>query len=67
MALDEPKDSDDVYEVKGFKLVVDKTFMQQAKMIKIDFTGMGFSLDSKLDLGGSDCGSCGSAGSCCSS
>ena len=66
MALDEPKDSDDVYEVKGFKLVVDKTFMQQAKLIKIDFRGMGFSLDSKLDLGGSACGSCGSTGSCCS-
>ncbi len=69
MALDEPKENDDTYDVKGFKLVVDKDFMQQAKMIKIDFTGMGFRLDSKIDLGQSACGSChadGNEGSCCS-
>lgn len=66
MALDEPKDTDDTYDVKGFKLVVDKDFMKQAKMIKIDFSGMGFHLDSKLDLGQSDCSSCGTHGSCCS-
>ena len=66
MALDEPRDTDDTYEVKGFKLVVDKEFMAQAKMISIDFTGMGFKLDSKIDLGGSECSSCGTKGSCCS-
>ena len=66
MALDEPKENDDTYDVKGFQIVVDKEFMKQAKMIKIDFTGMGFHLDSKIDLGQSSCGSCTSTGSCCS-
>ena len=66
MALDEPKENDNSYDVKGFKFVVDKEFMVQAKIIKIDFTGMGFSLDSKLDMGDSACGSCGTKGSCCS-
>ena len=66
MALDEPKENDNNYDVKGFKFVVDKEFMKQAKLIKIDFTGMGFSLDSKLELGDSACGSCGTKGSCCS-
>ena len=66
MALDEPRANDDSYDVKGFKFVVDKEFMKQAKMIKIDFTGMGFRLDSKIDFGESACGSCGTKGSCCS-
>jgi Fe-S cluster assembly iron-binding protein IscA len=66
MALDEPKENDNSYDVKGFKFVVDKEFMAQAKLIKIDFTGMGFSLDSKLEMGDSACGSCGTKGSCCS-
>ncbi len=65
MALDEPKETDDVYDVKGFKFVVDKDFMKQAQIIKIDFTGMGFHLDSKIEFKPSQCGSCGSAGSCC--
>ncbi len=66
MALDEPKKNDDVYDVQGFKFVVDKEFMKQAKLIKIDFTGMGFKLDSKIDFGESSCSSCGTSGKCCS-
>ena len=66
MALDEPRDSDDTYDVKGFKFVVDKDFMVQAKSINIDFSGMGFRLDSQIDLGESGCSSCGTQGSCCS-
>lgn len=65
MALDEPKETDDSFEVKGLKFVVDKDFMGKAENIKIDFTGMGFALDSNMDLGdGGGCGSCGSGGSC---
>lgn len=66
MALDEPRTNDNTYTVKGFEFVVDKEFMKQAQLIKIDFTGMGFKLDSKLDLGQSACGSCSTQGSCCS-
>ncbi len=66
MALDEPRGNDDVYDVKGFQFVVDKDFMKQAKSINVDFTGMGFHIDSQLDLGSasSGCSSCGSSGSC---
>jgi len=66
MALDEPKENDETYNVKGLKFLVDKEFMVQAKLIKIDFTVMRFLLDSKLDMGDSACGSCGTKGSCCS-
>ncbi|MCA1795174.1 MAG: hypothetical protein LC660_15130 [Desulfobacteraceae bacterium] len=64
MALDEPKNTDDSFDIKGHKFVVDKDFMEKAERIKIDFTGMGFALDSNMDLGASGCGSCGSDGSC---
>ena len=65
MALDEPKDNDDSFDVKGLKFVVDKDFMKKAENIKIDFTGMGFHLDSNIDMGeSSGCGSCGSGGTC---
>ena len=65
MALDEPKDTDDSFDVKGLKFVVDKDFMEKAEKIKIDFTGMGFALDSSIDLGqGGGCGGCSSGGSC---
>jgi len=65
MALDEPKDSDDLFDVKGLKFVVDKEFMEKAQHINIDFNGMGFSLDSGIDLGqGGNCGGCSSSGSC---
>ena len=64
MALDEPKDSDDTFDVKGLKFVVDKDFMEKAENIKIDFTGMGFHLDSNIEMEQSGCGSCGSGGSC---
>ena len=37
LALDEPNDKDDVYEISGFKYIVDKELMEQAKDIKIDF------------------------------
>lgn len=66
MALDESKKNDDTYNVKGFQFVVDKDFMKQAQMVKIDFTGMGFKLDSKIDFGQSECSSCSTTGSCCS-
>ena len=63
MALDEPKDTDDTFDIKGLTFVVDKTFMENAKTIKIDFSGMGFQLDSNIDLGESGCSGCGS-GTC---
>lgn len=65
MALDEPKNTDDTFDVKGLKFVVDKDFMEKAENIKVDFTGMGFHLDSNVDLGGQEgCSSCGSGGTC---
>ncbi|MDP2647055.1 MAG: hypothetical protein Q8P24_19140 [Desulfobacterales bacterium] len=63
MALDEPKDSDNIYEIDGFKYLVDKEFMERAKPLKIDYLINGFKLDCSLDFG-AGCTSCGTGSSC---
>jgi iron-sulfur cluster assembly protein len=65
MALDEPKDNDDVHEVNGFKFIVEKEFMEKAQPIKVDFNGMGFSISSSIEIeaSGSDCSGCGTSSS----
>ena len=65
MALDEPKDSDEAYEIEGYKYIADKDFMEKAKPVKIDFTSYGFKLSSNIDFN-SGCSSCSTTGSCCS-
>lgn len=64
MALDEPKDSDDVFEINGFTFIADKEFMGKAKPVKIDFMEYGFKLTSSLvfDM---KCSSCSTAGDHC--
>lgn len=65
MALDELKDNDSIYEIDGFKYIVDKVFMDKSKPIKVDFNQFGFKLTSGMDLGAPGCSSCGTTGSCC--
>ena len=61
MALDEPRNEDEVFEEKGTKFVVEKDLWNQAQPINIDFIttpqGSGFKLTSNLQAG-SGCGSC---------
>lgn len=63
MALDEPKDTDDIFDIDGFKYLVDKEFMKKATPIKVDFSEMGFKLDCGIDFG-SGCSGCGTTSSC---
>jgi Fe-S cluster assembly iron-binding protein IscA len=62
MALDEPKETDEVKAVDGFTYVIDKEFLEKAQPVKVDFIDYGFRLTSsiKIDSGCSGCGS----GSC---
>ena len=62
MALDEPKDNDEVFEIDGFQYLVNKEFLERAQPIKIDFLVHGFKLDCGIDFGGA-CDSC-KTGSC---
>jgi len=64
MALDEPKDNDEAYEIDGFKYLVNKDFLEKAQPIKVDFLEYGFKLTSNLELQ-AGCRSCDdSSGSC---
>jgi len=62
MALDEPRNEDEVIEEKGTKFVIEKDILDQVKPITIDFIttpqGAGFKLSSSLPEPGSGCGSC---------
>jgi iron-sulfur cluster assembly protein len=65
LALDEPKDSDKVYEEGGLKFLVDADLQEKCGAVKVDFMEAGyrsgFSITSANPLGGG--GSC-SSGSC---
>ncbi|GAB6097699.1 hypothetical protein JCM14469_39530 [Desulfatiferula olefinivorans] len=63
MALDEARDTDQVYEVDGFKYIVDSEFIKEAAPIKVDYLDIGFKVTSNLKLE-SGCGGCSSTGSC---
>jgi len=68
LALDEPKDTDKVFEEGGLKFLVDNGLQDKCGAVKVDFIEAGyrsgFSITSAnpLSSGGSSCGSC--SGSC---
>lgn len=61
MALDEPKENDEVIDNNGVTYLVEKSLFDQVKPITVDFSesamGAGFSIQSSLQTGGG-CGSC---------
>jgi hypothetical protein len=66
MALDEPKDADNVYDIDGFKYVVNKDFMEKAKPIKVDYIDIGFKVTSELKTEAeAGCSGCGTADTGC--
>ena len=67
MALDEPKENDNVFDVNGFQFIMEKEFCEKAQPVKIDFSGYGFKIDSSIqfDAGASACGSCSTSGYDC--
>ncbi len=64
MALDEPRENDEVYDVDGYQYLVDKGFLEKAKPIKVDYQAYGFKLDCGINFGAGGCSGCGSDGGC---
>jgi hypothetical protein len=62
LALDEQKDTDDVFDVKGYTFVVDKSLMQTASPIVVDGSPYGFRVTSNLATEAGGCASCSSCG-----
>ncbi len=50
MALDEPKETDTVYDIEGFSYLVDTEFIEKVKPIKVDFVDIGFRLSCSVDF-----------------
>jgi Fe-S cluster assembly iron-binding protein IscA len=60
MALDEPKDNDEIHKNNGITFMINKDLFDQVKPISVDFVdsayGSGFSIKSNLKRSGG-CGS----------
>jgi hypothetical protein len=67
LALDEPKETDAVFDFDGgISFVIDKQLLESAAPVKVDVTYTGFTVDSSLQLGGGcSSGSCSSGGCSC--
>ena len=68
MALDEPRETDEKFDIDKFQFVVDKDFLEKAQPIKVDYLISGFKLDCSIDFGASPCSGCGTeqdTSSCC--
>jgi hypothetical protein len=63
LALDEPRENDETYDVQGYSFVVERALGEQTGAIRIDMTQYGFTVDSENPMGGG--GGCSSGG--CSS
>lgn len=62
LALDEPNEADRIFDDKGYSFCVNTELLEHAKNIKIDFSDMGFSIQSELSLGGGGCSGCTACG-----
>ena len=61
MALDEPKDNDEIFKDNGISYLIEKDLYEKVKPINVDFIesamGSGFSITSAMSRENS-CGSC---------
>jgi len=64
MALDEPREDDEVLKDNGITYVINKELLDQVKPLNVDFVespmGSGFSISSNLQTGGA----CGTSCAC---
>ncbi len=67
MALDEPKDTDEVFKEGDFTFCIEKDLLATVESIKIGMSYMGFQVDSGKPLpGGASAAGCAGCGGSCS-
>jgi Fe-S cluster assembly iron-binding protein IscA len=54
LALDEPRESDAIYDIDGFQYVIDRHVLSQFQPITVDFGMFGFQISGN-NLGASGC------------
>jgi len=62
--VDEPKDTDTVFDIDGFQFIVDEDFLIEAAPIKVDYTRSGFQFDCELEFE-DECTACETSSCCC--
>ncbi len=66
MVLDEPRETDEVFKLNGFTMLVEKSLLDQAKGFTIDYVDYGirsgFTINSQVNVTGA--GGCGTSCSC---
>jgi len=68
LALDEPKETDDSFEIGGVTYIVDKEFLEKVTPVKIDYLetpAEGFLVTGNIDFIAA-CSSCNTESTCCS-
>ena len=63
MVLDEPKNTDSVFDINGFQFIIDIDLFKEARPIKVDFAHFGFQLDCALQFD-DGCTACSSSSTC---
>ncbi len=64
MVLDEPKETDEVFKVNGFTMIMDKDLLKATQDVTVDYINQGFRAGFQIDCkvpvsgGGMSCGSC---------
>lgn len=48
MALDEPGDTDEVFEVDGFTYVMEKSLLTRVQPVTVDFKATGFHVSAQM-------------------
>jgi len=66
LALDESRDTDEIFEENGYKFCIDAQLYNTSGGITVDAGYMGFSVQSANPLNAASGSSCGGCGSSCS-
>ena len=59
VSVEEPKKSDEIFEIDGFTYIVNRKLLEMVKPIKIESDGFGFLISGKGVNSSGGCGSCG--------
>ncbi|MDR1946476.1 MAG: IscA/HesB family protein [Desulfovibrio sp.] len=63
LALDDAGETDTVFDAEGYSFCINSDLYSAAKNVKVDFSGMGFMVESELETDGGGCSS--GCASCC--
>lgn len=64
VSLEQPAPTDEIFEIDGFRYIVDRELLNQVQPIKVDSDGIVFRLSGRGVYPPDGCGTCGAMGGC---